>query len=624
VSQTTGNGQGQFERLKQNHLDLTRMIKQGRSFSGHERNCCFLNLGKERFATVSAISGLDFDDDGRALALVDWDHDGDLDLWVLNRTAPRLRFLRNETPTRNHFLSLRLEGDGVSGNRDAIGARVEVVSSEQLEVRSEQWTVNSGQSTDSSSPNHQSSIINQKSLRAGEGFLAQSSKWLHFGLGDETDIAEIRVRWPDGTRETFDFAGLDVDRRYRLVQGSGTVEPAGSGPRVTSLQPSTQPTAPVSDAARIPLVTMPPGPRIEVAAEDGIQVRVGAGQPVLVNLWASWCAPCVAELKEMAAREREIRDAGLQVVALSVDGLGKRGGKPKKAEATLKRIGFPFSSRAAVPKDLEMFQAIHDAVVKTQRPLPVPTSFLYDPEGRISVIYKGPLSIDGLLADLEHAGRTRRQRRQHAALLPGRMIEDPRASLPLDLTEAFFYVELGFLYDASDRLEEAEAQFRDALAIMPEYAYAHFHLGISQQQQGKEEEARKSFGRAVRIDPNHAKAHLNLGAALYRLGEADKAREHLEHAARSEPSLLEAHFNLGNLLFAQKDLDGAASRFRDVLEIDPHFALAHVRLGDLYVQQENPRTALHHYREAKRVDPRLTGLEKEIREARAQLQRQSE
>lgn len=605
MSQTTGNGQGQLQRLRQNHRELTQMLKQGRSFSGNERNCSFLNLGQERFATISAGTGLDFDDDGRALALVDWDHDGDLDLWVLNRTAPRLRLMRNNTPGENHFIMLRLEGNGVTSNRDAIGARVEIVSSKQLAVNSEQ----SGES----------SLISQKSLRAGEGFLAQSSKWLHFGLGNETDIAHLRVRWPDGARETFDFAGRDVDERYRLVQGSGTVEPVEPGARVTSLQPSRQPTAPVSDAARIPFITLPPGPAIEVAAEDGTAVRVGAGQPVLVNLWASWCAPCVAELKEMTAREQEIRDAGLQVLALSVDGLGESGGSPKKAESILKRIKFPFPSRAAVRSDLEQLQEIHDVVVRVQRSLPVPTSFLYDPEGRISVIYKGPLSVEQMLNDLVHAKRTRRERRLHAAMLPGRMIEDPRASLPLDLTEAFFHVELGFQYDMGGLLEEAEMQFRDALAIMPEYAYAHFHLGIAQQRQGKEEEARKSFQRAVRIDPNHAKAHLNLGAAQYRLGEVEKARRHFELAVHSEPTLLEAHFNLGNLLFAQEDWVGAMSHYQDVLDLDPGFALAHVRIGNAYAAQNNPRKALDYYQNAKRINPRMAGLDQNIVKLRAKL-----
>ena len=70
---------------------LFQMIEEGQSWSGHERNCCFLNTGGERFANISAVSGFDFLDDARGVALVDWDHDGDLDFWVKNRTPPQVR-----------------------------------------------------------------------------------------------------------------------------------------------------------------------------------------------------------------------------------------------------------------------------------------------------------------------------------------------------------------------------------------------------------------------------------------------------------------------------------------------------------------------------------------------------
>ena len=59
---------------------LHRWVRQGRSFSGHERNCCFLNTGGQ-FADISGVSGIDFADDGRGIGLTDWDHDGDLDAW---------------------------------------------------------------------------------------------------------------------------------------------------------------------------------------------------------------------------------------------------------------------------------------------------------------------------------------------------------------------------------------------------------------------------------------------------------------------------------------------------------------------------------------------------------------
>ena len=113
-------------------LAVDELMERGFSLSGHERNVCFLNLGRGdgRFATASAVTGFDFDDDARAVVPVDWDGDGDLDLWLANRTAPMLRFLKN---THCDGRVLGEPADWVTfrlvatrGVRDAIGGRVTV------------------------------------------------------------------------------------------------------------------------------------------------------------------------------------------------------------------------------------------------------------------------------------------------------------------------------------------------------------------------------------------------------------------------------------------------------------------------------------------------------------------
>lgn len=54
---------------------------------------------------------------------------------------------------------------------------------------------------------------------------------------------------------------------------------------------------------------------------EGRAVRLGdfAGEVLLVNLWATWCPPCVAELPALDGLQAKLRDKGLHVVAISLD-----------------------------------------------------------------------------------------------------------------------------------------------------------------------------------------------------------------------------------------------------------------------------------------------------------------
>jgi thiol-disulfide isomerase/thioredoxin len=60
-----------------------------------------------------------------------------------------------------------------------------------------------------------------------------------------------------------------------------------------------------------------------LAAADTAGIRnalaARAGQPLLVNFWAMWCAPCVQELPDLAAVAREFRASGGEVVLISLD-----------------------------------------------------------------------------------------------------------------------------------------------------------------------------------------------------------------------------------------------------------------------------------------------------------------
>jgi Tfp pilus assembly protein PilF/peroxiredoxin len=560
--------------------ELSQMLKEGRSFSGHERNCCFLNTGGGRFATVSAVTGLDFPDDARALVAADWDEDGDLDLWISNRNAPRLRFMRNESPVGNRHLALRLLGDGIKTNRDAIGARIEVFASPE-----------------GTGPRR------VKTLRAGEGFLAQSTKWVYFGLGDADRVDRVVVSWPGGIAES--FAAIESNGRYLLEQGTGQARSIPVSARSLAIAPGPLELPEPSRVARIPLVTLVPMPSLEFVAFDGRRHTADfrAGRTVLVNLWASWCRPCLAELKELSAHAQALQQAGIEVLALSVDGVGDDGSSPEAAARTLARMKFPFSAGQATDSAIDLLQRCHNDLILLRRPLPIPSSFLVNSDGRIQCIYKGPVSVETVLDDSRRQFSEHSDRWRQAALLPGRTVDHPTIhKVALQGTMRTLYGSAAALQQ-DGRLADAAKTFRALLEHDAQCVEAHAALGQIETTLGNFEQALVHLRQILSINPHDPLAHNSMGLIAASRGDTTAALAHYQQAIEVAPGLAEVHNNLGSLLASQGRYGGARDAFERAIELDKEFADAETNLGGVFVALGDLGKAALHYENAIRIDP---------------------
>src|SRR5262245_47412604 len=72
-----------------------RTPDDGVSFSGHERDNLFINLGDGQFKDVSGVSGANDPGDGRVFALLDFDRDGWWDIASINANTPSLKLYEN-------------------------------------------------------------------------------------------------------------------------------------------------------------------------------------------------------------------------------------------------------------------------------------------------------------------------------------------------------------------------------------------------------------------------------------------------------------------------------------------------------------------------------------------------
>ena len=609
-------------------LDLAR---KGKSWSGRERNCAFLNRGGDSFSNVSACSGLDFADDGRALAMTDWDHDGDVDVWLRNRTGPRLRLMLNQTRGKEAkqtarpqpaFVALRLIG--VECNRDAIGARVELYLKDKKLIQT---------------------------VRAGDAYLSQSSKWIHFGLGTGEEIASLQVHWPYGKTES--FSGVLPGGQYLLQQGSGKASGwrRPHADRPLELSPSTQPAAEITNEAQVFLPARLPLPVLGYRTYEGAKAQVASQQtPLLISLWASWCAPCIAELKAFTEHASELQSEGLQVLALSVDGLDvEQATSSADAEGALAQLKFPFAGAMATRELVDKLDLVLQYLFDRHLPFAVPMNFLLDHQGRLAAVYRGSVEPERLLRDVQNLNASPERLRQLALPFFGlthRSAERRTAphlkSLAQHFEERYREDSLRFLRlaiqaektsdmpttqltpaqekeRASDhaetqyrlaqalhkagQLKEAVSHYRLAVEARSDYTDAHSNLGVALAAMGDRDGAIEQYEEALRIDPEYAPAHYNLANALEAHGKLDDAVRHYERSLQIDPNDTRTHNNLALALRAQGKLTEAIERLLQALQVDPDQPLAHYNLGTCYRSQGKPDKAVHHYQRALELDP---------------------
>ncbi|MHC4324013.1 MAG: CRTAC1 family protein [Planctomycetota bacterium] len=146
------------------------------------QNILLMNTGDGKFIDVSDQSGdgMKVKLSSRGAAFDDLDNDGDIDVVILNsRREPTI--LRNDSPTKNHWLQVRLRG--TKTNRDGIGARVKISAGDLT-------------------------LIDE--VHSGHGYQSHYGTRLHFGLGNRDKIDRIEVRWIGG--------GVDIMENVRANQ----------------------------------------------------------------------------------------------------------------------------------------------------------------------------------------------------------------------------------------------------------------------------------------------------------------------------------------------------------------------------------------------------------------------
>jgi thiol-disulfide isomerase/thioredoxin len=130
--------------------------------------------------------------------------------------------------------------------------------------------------------------------------------------------------------------------------------------------------------AAVPMLRLP-----DLDGREHTLAAMAAGRPLLVNVWASWCPPCVAEMPELARFARAQGADGVQVVGIALD-------DPAAVRAFLQRVpvGYPILLDTPGPAD---------AGVRLGNPRGMlPYSVLISADGRLLKQRLGPFAAGEL------------------------------------------------------------------------------------------------------------------------------------------------------------------------------------------------------------------------------------
>jgi hypothetical protein len=147
------------------------------------------NMGNFKFSDVSSTAGAAFIDprSHRGAAFGDFNNDGKIDI-VVSTLNDRPQLFLNRTSNSNHWILLNLVG--TKDNRDGLGTKIKITTSEGVQYNEATTAV---------------------------GYSSSSDKRVHFGLGKATTIDKIELWWPTGVKQT--LTNVRADQVLTIVEG---------------------------------------------------------------------------------------------------------------------------------------------------------------------------------------------------------------------------------------------------------------------------------------------------------------------------------------------------------------------------------------------------------------------
>jgi uncharacterized protein HemY len=165
---------------------------------------------------------------------------------------------------------------------------------------------------------------------------------------------------------------------------------------------------------------------------------------------------------------------------------------------------------------------------------------------------------------------------------------------------------LAVSYLRQNKFDEAEAAFKKAIKLNPDYILNYINLSFLYLNEGHYDDAEKQVNTGLKYQPQNTDLKLILAEIYFQKGNKEKAKEELQDIIKLDPKNVAAYYKLATLAAGNSNYADVKFNLLKILDITPANIAVRLQLAELLANERNADSSLFYIQSIKKIMPEFS------------------